>query len=399
MRRLAYAGVLLLLAALTAYLALASARPVAAISTADGQAERPTTWVPTDVYSQIYNNAPGAGFSLYMGWKGPESTRNLGGTAPSQGTFEIGWKDVAATDSCGDLNRARYAGFPAGMDVRWDYTEDGEDMVLWMADLHLLAADQKQDLNKLYNASGTCGSDQGYFTGSSTQRPYFQVQLGHWTNEVKDPISTFSDASLNLVPAEQGNKAFVKQPGFEDDTVYTTQILNAWNRDNSFEGDDPAWQAQQGSKTRICQNTSAPALAGNCYVYMHPQTLGTTRTTWLNQSFQVATKTDSGGDGYATPYQMGNNTGLQLEGGFRCPVNSPRDSRQNTAYCLVTTWLKSDAASSWQTRDLYVPNDGRWYFGMWDDFAAQASSAGLQVWIDTHGYPMDVDNVWVSSGI
>jgi hypothetical protein len=88
------------------------------------------------------------------------------------------------------------------------------------------------------------------------------------------------------------------------------------------------------------------------------------------------------------------------EGTFRCPTWAPAFNNKGTDHCVVEVWLKGDT-EGWAGNGFFwnIPADGRWYAVLSEAWDAQQDNRFHDVWINTNGYPMDVDVVWVQSGI
>lgn len=376
--------------ALTPVLAVTSPGAVAhALNNNSGPNTRPTTWAPTQVFSKAENEGSnGSHVTFYMSWQGPASAQNLGGPRGGRATFELGWKDIRATNSCDTPSNVFIAGFPANQEVKWDYSEDPFDTILWMADMDVLAQDIRARPNKQYSAKARCGSRGGYFQPDG--RPYLEVQQGQWTRNVKDPISTFSEATLHNIPAEQGAKAF-PVGGYPDREPTWAYMFNAWNRDHSMEDNDPAWRGFDANPKQYCTGTP---FSGRCYKYILPDRLGTSRSSWFYQGFHVTTLSNKAN----TRFETGTRTNQQVQLGFRCPSNAPAQAGASVSGCPITMWLRT-RGSEWQTRSFRVPSDDRWYYALVDDLKATASGDTLDIWFQTNGVPVDVDDVWVQSGL
>lgn len=356
--------------------------------------KRPSRWAPTQVFSQMAQNAPWGNVAYWMNWGGPASTFSLDEPRNDKGTFELGWKNTgrATCDQAVDGTFGK-AGFPPEVNVQVDGYEDFADAVLWVADLDILGADQRANPTKMYSAWWRC-QENGAFNSNF---PVFQVEIGHWVFP-EDPVSTFADAVLHYIPQEQGWHG-LPVPG--ETRIIETQMFAPWTRDApltrdwNFETTDEYWYTLGAVKSRFCGPT--PPDQGSCYEFLRP-TLPGASVSWLGQTFQVESYYKPVGPDPWSQFELGNNTGFQVDIAFRCPTWSPAWAGKPTTTCRVAVWLKT-AIGNWEGHLATIPADGKWYALIDDGYGAQPSDNDLNIYINSYGYPIDIDSVWVSSDL
>ncbi|MGI8427547.1 MAG: hypothetical protein ACR2FO_09280 [Actinomycetota bacterium] len=304
-------------------------------------------------------------------------------------SLEVGWKRTGGADcnrtlfsffGSGPFNGT--AGFPAAVSTYVDFTEANDDAVLFVADMDVVAADQRANPNKLYSAWWNCA---GPFMPS--QRPYFNVQQGGGEH----PSTSFSNGQLNYVPAEHGSKGFPDlNPQYG--THKSTGMYAPWTVYNAnFETGTAGWYTGAASQEWLCSGGAGGA--GACYLRVHPTGPS---PNWAYTSMYVANSVAYEEQGY-TRLTTGSATGFQYEGMHRCP------SSYNSSNCVYDLWLKPRNGSGWDPakdrRSFVVPNDNRWYYILVDDWSAGGPTDIVDLYHDTRGKVLDIDSQWVSGGI
>ena len=102
--------------------------------------------------------------------------------------------------------------------------------------------------------------------------------------------------------------------------------------------------------------------------------------------------------------ETGDNTGVMFEGYFRCPESSPAGAgHPNSARgCFVAIWVKMVAEPTWTGRYVLeeIPADGQWHHvESLHDLPSMQSDDDLDVYINTYGYRMDMDALWISTDL
>jgi hypothetical protein len=364
----------------------------------------PSLWAPTDTVTLLDNGAAWGDVNYWWKWRGPSSTLSEIYNSGYRGVLELGWKSTGKS-GCrqrdGALGRG---GFPADMNIQNDHFEDPDDAVIWMADLDLLRADNRLNPNKEYSAWWNCGLWNGaddYFRGD-TDRPYLESSNARW-NTVESPNTTLTAGVLHNVPAEQGYRG-VPPSTNRGQAVQTNSHLPwdanlignppipghpNWNFENS---DTSMWTTTNATKTRYVGN----AQEGGAYLYLQPS-LSTQGI--LNQNFKVNNYSIRDGQSWQQ-FELGSATGYQFSGHFRCPTWSPAYFNKNTNYCHITVSIKT-ARDTWTNKSFAfdIPNDGNWHFWLSNAWLAQLSDDDINLRINNNGYPIDLDAIWVSSGI
>lgn len=355
-----------------------------------------------------------------MNWTGPLSTEGWTDNRSTTGdsTMEIGFKNIEhSSTSCKDAPLAGKGGFPPEVEVQMDYAEDGADAVVWIADLEILRADQLTDFSKLYSVWTNCGDDGGYFRGHDTTE--MEVQIGHW-NTVKSPLSTFADATLHYLPREL-SREFLPQPvdcnvypdyGCRDPRLVETTMLAPWLSDGSFEENLPVWfPSANVTKTLQCTAlvsgadlglSQAAQAGGNCWAYLRHELPRATGSI-LYQDFGPANfaaheRQDLAGFEPAVQLSTGSNTGFQFDGLFRCPPDAPEYKGSSGSYCIVGIFLGTRANVASEGRYYNVPADDQWYRAT-NEYGPQAADTVMRININTYGYPMYMDQLWVTGGL
>jgi hypothetical protein len=365
-----------------AFLLLTLPTSAGAIDSSQGDAGRPSRWVPNDTISQTANDEPWGNVAYWMRWTGPASMDALpdGG----DGTYELGWKTTGFDNCDDDGDTFGRAGFPLAVDVQADWTEDNDDAVVWVTDLDILKEDQRDNPDRRYSAWWECQSDDFF----SSSIPYMESQRGDW-DVIADPITSISYATLRQVPPEQGDKGIPDQ--FQAENVQTNMTL-PWTDEWNFETGRASWVEPHGDvfSERICGDAGQ----GSCYFFWRPDVQGSD-SGWIKQDFQV--ETTSNKSGVWSRFELGNKTGFQFEGMFRCPSWSP-GWKGVSGNCLVDVWLKT-ASGEWEGKAWEVPADDQWYYAISDTYGSQNSDVDINQWINNRGFPLDMDAIWVSSDL
>lgn len=367
-------------------------QPQAAIAIGEGDPyyNRPSLWAPAFIYAEMgYENYGNVYYqfqwdlernpSSLVAWDNPNASEAR--------SLEIGYKPTGG-DNCrklgGGLNGS--GGFPAGVYIGPDFTEDPTDAVLFVGDMGVMAADQRANRAKLYGAWWSCN---GPFNPG--QNPSYNVQMGKGTR----PLNSDSKAQMNYVPAEQGGRGFPSvnpSPGAHTSTWMYAPWTVDWNFENGSQpwknGDDD-WGTLNATKTRNC-NQFGP-VDGVCYDFIQPAGAG---QAWLYQAPLVANSVAPEGQA-AVRLDIGANTGLQYEGLFRCP------SGHNIGVCGIDIWVKGQSRGWNEATDKRTYNisaDDRWYYVLRDNFPAGGATTAVDLGIGTFA-KIDVDSQWVSGDI
>ena len=104
-----------------------------------------------------------------------------------------------------------------------------------------------------------------------------------------------------------------------------------------------------------------------------------------------------------SPLTLGNNTAIQRELNVRCPTWSPGFAGAPAGtLCSVTIFVQSraalDAGQAYCSATHFVPSNWSWEPLLLES-CGTPSDDEIVVWIDTNGFPMDIDNLWIGSGI
>jgi hypothetical protein len=361
----------------------------------------PSRWAPTRITSLMQNSATSWNvaywFSWKMAWGGPASQNSNYWTTPSvQGTIEIGVKNSGMSECRSPATGLGRAGFPAGVDLAVDGSEDSDDAVVWISSLHQLRADQQANPPKEYSVWWQCTGSLVGDTFDAAGGAYLEAQLGAW-HGFTCPCSTFARETLRYVPPESGFKLL---PTTAASGQVQTTADAPWPDQWNFEEGDSSWTPLYAARYRMVGSSLLPG-QGNAYEHLQPITGGLfvppsvpVPHTYLTQAFKVRTWGTKG------PFYLGSNTNYTYEGWFRCAQGSPAWSLKPGTNCRVTVYLRtvahgwSDVAFTWD-----IPADGAWYFISADNWHAQTSDDDIVMWIDGHGYSLDIDAQWVSSGL
>lgn len=396
---------------------IASISPSWAIDTSSPYHDMPSQWAPTGAISQVTNDArPWGKVAYFFNWTGIQSMNGWSAPARSpsgDSVIELGFKQIDHTGlACTDSPLTGKSGFPPEVNVQVDYTEDPEDAVIWIADLDILRADQRADLSKVYGAWMGCGGvgDDGFFSGQGQAE--FEVQVGHY-DQVESPSTTYSNATLHHMPREL-SEAFLPEandcarfPDFRcrDPRLVQAHMIAPWIADPSFEAFNGQWLTSADvTAPYICDSPTFPSLSGRCHVFVKHNSPGAAGSI-LYQDFQVQTTVArenfslDGTYGPGTRLTTGNNTAFQVEAKFRCPVDSPQYKGSQGDVCQVGVFLGTSTnggvSAPWY---LDIPADGKWYYAA-REYGAQAASTDVRININSYGYPLDIDELWVSGGL
>jgi len=365
-------------------------------------------WSPSSVVSLMQNESRrGSSWgdtAYFMQWKGPNALDHLAQPYNSHEApeFEIGWKSAPTVADGNGINKftaVNRSGFPSTMKIQWDYTEDRNDAVLALHNLNVLADDQRRNPARYYVGWGRLLYDLNQYPlnlwdRNAANRPIFEAQMGHTDNSTgPDVTNAYSAATLNLVPAENG------KPGFpipeEKDHVYQANMDQAWLRYSNFEGGDADWVTQSAVKTRFCNQYSP--LQGSCYEFLRHQN-NWDQHTYMGQTATVLNQVNDGNGSNFRILGTGTRTGLQTETSFRCPTYASQDRALYNGNCYVSLYVRG--TGDWQRRDFAIPPDGHWRVALVDNWTAQPSNGQtVSYYVDTYGYPMDFDALWLSGGI
>lgn len=399
-------------AAIVAILMLASitlSLPARAIVNPENLNNSPTRWAPTYAVAQLSDEAQDSGkLAYFVNWGGLRSTdgwldcRNPPGQTENcsgDSTLEIGFKEVDHQPmSCSRNGLRGVAGFPPEVEVQMDYLEDDGDAVVWIADLRILRADQLANPDRIYAMWTNCGSDNsdrrdGAFYGQGTAD--FQVQVGHWTTN-KSPATTIADATLNYVPQENAGLV-VPEP--QTGEFIQTDMAVPWLANASFEDGFQEWYPSADvNLNQVCDRADASSVAGRCHAYLtHTQPSAPGSIGYQDFSVQNFV---SGYDSVPAQLTTGSNTGFQFDGAVRCPPASPAYAGfPSGEYCLVGIFIGTASNGGVSEGKYYeVPNDNKWYQTV-VEYGAQAADTNLRINVNSYGYPIDIDEFWVSGGL
>lgn len=368
---------------------------------------RVSRWAPSKVEFIAQNN--NAGFSSgvpnatvrFAPYTATFSTRyNLGSnywTSNSvQGTLEIGMKNTGINACNDELNSLRI-GYPSTVRVAVDFTEDGEDAVIWVTDLPTLRADVTYW--KAYSFSWRCSgsvTDGGRYDDDPGA---LEVQLGAW-NGVATPGPTYSRATTHFVPPE--NKHLLVPPeNSTGQSLIQSTLFGPWVDNAGFESGVSGWQTSTAEAYHYGGGQNAPS-EGTSYALLQPPTGGPLvrpSNAWIRsmifRDFRVVQFNNAG-----ETFSLGSRTDYAFDGTFRCMPWSPDWSRKPGSTCRVTISLKTHATEDWTGTAYYwdIPANGEWYFIASDAWGAQTSDDDIRIWVDSNGYFLDVDHLWVTSG-
>ena len=276
--------------------------------------------------------------------------------------------------------------------------------------------------SKNYLAYWKCNSTANFdpvdsIEGSDQRRNgQYEVQLGRLVARfpsdlvtllpgpfVQSPLNTLSSRTFTIIPSEQQWRAI---PPVADVRDRHFAFGVPWTRDYNFERSSSAgeWAGADSTSTLYCCNSDAAH--GSGYIHIRP-------TSHHNRSFLLQTFFIRGQGLEGGQAELGTRTGINFEASMRCPTWAPGHAARmfpNVARimdrCRVVVWIKTPAEPSWARAAapfLYfatsVPNDGEWHHvEVLDEFPTMQSDAVVQLSINSSGYPMDFDNIWVWSG-
>ncbi len=372
-----------------------------------------SSWSPRHFYSIMTNSNPVTDVMYWFRFTdGIDALGAMTSSAFDDGsrkTIEIGYKDTGHR-SCNNPLYFMKANFPTNAKVQVDRSEDDTDAVVWLSDLSVIKAHQLLNPNNDYFVSWHGGITnealieggfeptafmQDFLTGSPG--PY-QVQLGHWI-VFNNPLATFSDKTFNIISHEQTHRGL---PAANDNRDFHLAFDVPWTHNWNFEaGNTDHWRGVSNLLANIC--CAANAAQGNGYLHvvstLVPPTDGTWNNTWVHQTFRVRGSGVEGGQ-----LETGDNTGVMFEGYFRCPESSPAGAgHPNSARgCLVAIWVKTVAEPTWTGRYVLeeIPADGQWHHvESLHDLPSMQSDDDLDVYINTYGYRMDMDALWISTDL
>jgi hypothetical protein len=342
---------------------------------------RPSLWAPSQVYA-IMGYEDWGNVAYFLSWDltaAPDSLTSWENWLTSGAlSLEIGYKHTGGDDCNRTFDGLKgSAGFPSGVYIGPDYTEEDDDAVLFIADMDVIAADQRANPGKAYAAWWSCDSR---FTPSN--HPPFDVQQGDGDR----PLFSDSKAHLIYVPAENGHLGFPAinpSPGLST----TTWMFAPWSVNPSFEASDTGWFTVNASQSRICPGASQ----GSCFLRIQPAGAG---DNWVSQGASVGNLWADEGQ-QPTKMNVGLNTAFQYEGVFRCPSSNPGN-------CNFDIWLKGQGLREFLPTDVRrfsIPNNNLWHYALLDDCTAGGQTNAWELWINTRGSILDLDTQWVSSDI
>ena len=350
--------------------------------------EIPSLWSPTDFVTLLEGDGGWGNVAYWWKWLAPNNTSSPIYDLGYKGTLEFGWKSTGKGGCDGRDGALGRGGFPADVNIQNDHTESSDDAVIWMADLDLIRGDTSANPGKEYSVWWRCNGTET-FKGESS-RPYLETQNGQW-NTVEAPITTVSRGTLNYIPAEQGFRGVPLSTN--SGQWVQTNAYAPWPANWNFESADTSmWTTTNATKTQVASG----GYEGAGYLYLQPN-LSTQGI--LDQNFKIKTQSAREGEPWQQ-YELGSNTGYQFSGYFRCPTWSPAYFGKGTNYCHVTVSIKT-ALDSWTGKSFAwdIPNDGNWYFIIASPWTPQVSDDDINFRINNNGYPIDMDAIWVSSGI
>lgn len=389
--------VAVLVAALAVVSVLVQTQGTAAAGPYDGSPEYISAWAPRHYYSIMTNGSSTFDVAYYFrftdGVDAPGSMRSQAfGPYPDTqvATMEIGYKDTGHPH-CNDPSGFVQIGIPSASHAQVDWEEDSTDAVLWLSSLNSIRTDQRSNPTKDYFARWRCNATAQFRSNPAGEIGPFQVQLGYSAYAPPDPVYTLSDRTFNMVPQEQ---AFRGIPPVGDTRAFNLAFDAPWTRDWNFEANRLTnWAPSSSTITNYCCNYDAAQ--GGGYMYVAPLGSGQS-SSWLLQAVYIRGSGAEGGQ-----LELGNNTDYTFDMDARCPTWSPSTAGKSTSYCTIAVWLKTEAQPTFDGTGFSwnIANDGQWHHIESTAWGAQASDDAVQLWIDTRGYYMDVDGVWVSSGI
>lgn len=371
-------------------IAAGSVSPVSA-TPYDGEDDTISAWAPRHYYT-IMSNAPGHYDVIYY-FKFTEPDESGGAMRSTVfdpyphtevATLELGFKDTGHHD-CRFADSFLQVGIPSASNAQVDYSEDSTDAVLWMSSLNDIREDQEANPTKDYLAAWTCDTGDDFRSNPAGEIGPYQIQLGYSLFAPPTPGTTFAERTFNMIPQEEADRA-IPAPG--DDTSFHFAFDAPWVRAWNFEASLTPWTTWQASLAQVSDDT---AVEGDSYVHIVPQDL---EYSSMIQGFRIR---GSGGEG--GQQQTGTNTGFTFQSYFRCPTWAPLIRLSFTGYCPVAVWLNSQSNADWEGHEWHIPADGEWYNIEDETWGAQLTDDDVEVEIDTMGYHLEVDGVWVSSGL
>lgn len=162
---------------------------------------RPTLWSPTYMQTQV-GYQPWGNVAYYFRWEGDTAPTSMASYAESEfsrPSAEFGWKSTGWSGCRTTESLFGTSGFPSGVYVGVDYTEDAGDAVLFVGDMVTLRPDQRVNPGKLYGAWWGCGP--GQFAPADA---VFNAAMGSGNR----PFNSNTVATLNYVPNEVSASSF-----------------------------------------------------------------------------------------------------------------------------------------------------------------------------------------------
>ena len=221
--------------------------------------------------------------------------------------------------------------------------------------------------------------------------------LVRWST-IKAPIATSTVRSSTVIPNEQGWKS-IPTATTPSTSQWQTNADLPWTSNWSFENGTTSWAP--GASTHTTHYCGSAA-SGNCYAWIGPNSSGLNSTS-LRQTFLIPSWTSANGQ-----VLSGSNTDYDVIGRFRCPVWSPnyykgQPGTAGASSCQVRIGFRSLNTSviHWSSVQA-IPNVWSWYFKKTYvdfDWPPHSSDDEIEIIIDTMGYGVDVDGVWVQSGL
>ena len=285
--------------------------------------------------------------------------------------------------------------------------------MLWLTNFKALRLAEMENPAEVFEAPWRCDSDDTFDPPDRTLKEdedqykkfAFEVQIGQSRSLLgltpPTPATTLSRATFTMIPAELAHRAMPDSAG----TIPVLARMSVpWTNNWDFEEETTDdWMADNVTLTKYC--CGYDAYTGGGYLYLEPNDQV---ASYISQFFRVDThvKTDTmKSDWKRLP--LGSRTGMHAALAFRCPVWSPRVSGKDTDYCKVTLRLKTVSNPTWwdpppthrqHGSEWHIAADGKWHAVEYKG-AIQVSDDDIELRIDSHGYHLDVDRVWVSSGL
>lgn len=359
----------------------------------------PARWMPNYVVTGSSNQNDNNGGHDIWYWFNFTRTSGMSSfywsAANKRGTLELGWKDTGHLD-CNDAKNVLKRGWPSDVKVSVDPVEDDTDAVIWISNLPNLRRDQIANPAKEYFIAYDCHNEAGFtsaphnddFRHLIDERPVLEAQLGTWKNPWNSPYQTFSDRTQTLIPAEQGWKGF--PPPGNDTWWVQTNVNLPWTKNWDMETNSD-WRGVLATKAHICNDGKH----GSCYFFINP-----THSQWnsqIRQNLKVPS-TSSRGQIFA-----GSNTDYTVSLQARCPTWGPNKYHKGNNFCKVRVGLRplNETSITW-SEEMQISNDHSWTLLQTPtdmDWPAHRNDDDIEIIIDSRGYYMDIDGVWLSSGI